>query len=166
MKAVMMVLALTASVSNFTAAIQSRSSFLQTTKDRYLVGHVISDHRKVSSISSCAQLCLKRRPSCRSINYGGEEGETICELNDKGLESASAESSSFVSMPGFVFAQLLNFEVSADESLEMILTKFLPIYRKATKLSSAFTLSLYIFLSLMIACDSKGNKDASAIYPP
>ena len=145
MKAVMMVLALTASVSNFTAAIQSRSSFLQTTKDRYLVGHVISDHRKVSSISSCAQLCLKRRPSCRSINYGGGEGETICELNDKGLESANAESSSFVSMPGFVFAQLLNFEVSADESLEMILTKFVPIYRKATKLSSAFTLSLYIF---------------------
>ena len=133
MKAVMMVLALTASVSNLTAAIQSRSSFLQTTKDRYLVGHVISDHRKVSSISSCAQLCLKRRPSCRSINYGGEEGEKICELNDKGLESANAESSSFVSMPGFVFAQLLNFEVSADESLEMILTKFVPIYRKATK---------------------------------
>lgn len=133
MKAVMMVLALTASVSNLTAAIQSRSSFLQTTKDHYLVGHVISDHRKVSSISSCAQLCLKRRPSCQSINYGGEEGETICELNDKGLESANAESSSFVSMPGFVFAQLLNFEVSADKGLEMILTKFVPIYRKGTK---------------------------------
>lgn len=81
----------------------------------------------------CTTLSEKTSTSCRSINYGGEEGETICELNDKGLESANAESSSFVSMPGFVFAQLLNFEVSADESLEMILTKFVPIYRKGTK---------------------------------
>ncbi|PFX24407.1 hypothetical protein AWC38_SpisGene11005, partial [Stylophora pistillata] len=80
-----------------------------TVKDRYLVGHV-TDRLKASSILSCAQHCLKRRPRCRSINYGEADGKKSCELNDKGSESTDAESSSFVSLPGFIFAQLLNLE--------------------------------------------------------
>ena len=113
MKAVMIILAVAASVSTSKVAIHSRSSFLQTVKDRYLIGHV-TDRLKASSILLCAQLCLKRRPLCRSINYGDEDGKTICELNDKRLESAGTDSSSFVSMPGLIFAQRLNFEVCTD----------------------------------------------------
>ena len=78
MKAVMIILAVAASVSTSKVAIHSRSSFLQTVKDRYLIGHV-TDRLKASSILLCAQLCLKRRPLCRSINYGDEDGKTICE---------------------------------------------------------------------------------------
>ena len=103
MKAVMIILAVAASVSTSKVAIHSRSSFLQTVKDRYLIGHV-TDRLKASSILLCAQLCLKRRPLCRSINYGDEDGKSICELNDKRLQSAGTDSSSFVSMPGFIFA--------------------------------------------------------------
>lgn len=113
MKAVMIILAVAASVSTSKAAIHSRSSFLQTVKDRYLIGHV-TDRLKASSILLCAQLCLKRRPLCCSINYRDEDGKTICELNDKRLESVGTDSSSFVSMPGLIFAQLLNFEVCTD----------------------------------------------------
>ena len=113
MKAVMMMLVIAPSVSYLMAAILGHSSFLQTVKDRYLVSHA-TDRLKASSILSCAQLCLKRRAWCRSVNYREEDGQTICELNDKGLESSDLESSSFVSMPGFIFAQLLNFEVSTD----------------------------------------------------
>lgn len=113
MKAVMIILTAAASVSTSKAAIHSRSSFLQTVKDCYLIGHV-TDRLKASSILLCAQLCLKRRPLCRSINYGDEDGKTICELNDKRLESAGTDSSSFVSMPGLIFAQRLNFEVCTD----------------------------------------------------
>lgn len=113
MKAVMIILAVAASVSTSKVAIHSRSSFLQTVKDRYLIGHV-TDRLKASSILLCAQLCLKRRPLCCSINYRDEDGKTICELNDKRLESVGTDSSSFVSMPGFIFAQLLNFEVCTD----------------------------------------------------
>ncbi|PFX13977.1 hypothetical protein AWC38_SpisGene21905 [Stylophora pistillata] len=109
MKAIMMILAVIASASNSTAAFHGRSSFLQTAKDRYLVGHV-TNCRMASSISSCAQFCLKMWPLCRSINYREGKGRTICELNDKGLESADTESSAFVSMPGFIFGQLLNFQ--------------------------------------------------------
>lgn len=57
----------------------------------------------------------------------------ICELNDKGLESVNVEFFFFVFMFGFVFVQFFNFEVSVDESLEMILIKFVLIYRKVIK---------------------------------
>lgn len=103
MKAAMIILAVAASVSTSKVAIHSRSSFLQTVKDRYLIGHV-TDRLQASSILLCAQLCLKRRPLCRSINYGDEDGKSICELNDKRLQSAGTDASSFVSMPGFIFA--------------------------------------------------------------
>ena len=118
MKAIMMILAVIASASNSTAAFHGHSSFLQTAKDRYLVDHV-TNCRMASSISSCAQFCLKRWPLCRSINYREGKGRTICELNDKGLESADTESSAFVSMPGFIFGQLLNFQVSAQFSKKL-----------------------------------------------
>ena len=95
MKAVMIILAVAAPVSTSKVAIHSRSSFLQTVKDRYLIGHV-TDRLKASSILLCAQLCLKRRPLCCSINYRDEDGKTICELNDKRLESVGTDSSSFV----------------------------------------------------------------------
>ena len=116
MKAALMILAVTASLSFLTTAIHGHSSFLQTVKDRYLVGHVI-DRLKAFSILSCAQHCLKIRPRCHSINYEEENGTKYCELNDKGLESTDTESSSFVSMPGFIFAQLLNLEVCTEKFL-------------------------------------------------
>lgn len=117
MKAALITLAVTASMSSLMTAIHGHSSFLKTVKDRYLDGHV-TDRLKASSVLSCAQLCLRRTPRCRSINYGEEDGNRICELNDKGLESATdIDSSSFVSMSGFIFAQLLNLEVCTDQLL-------------------------------------------------
>ena len=124
MKAALMILAVTASLSFLMTAIHGHSSFLQTVKDRYLVGHV-TDRLKASSVLSCAQHCLKRRPRCRSINYGEADGKKSCELNGKGSESTDAESSSFVSLPGFIFAQLLNLEVCSDESYQQLLLFFL-----------------------------------------
>ena len=98
------------SVTILLPAIHGRSSFLHTVEDHYLVGHV-RDRQKVSSVLSCAQLCLKRWPLCRSVNYGKKEESKICELNDEGIESADTGVASLQSMPGFIFAQLRNAEV-------------------------------------------------------
>ena len=111
MKVVIILLAVAVSVSILLPAIHGRTSFLHTVEDHYLVGHV-RDRQKVSSVLSCAQLCLKRWPLCRSLNYGKREGNTICELNDEGIDSAETDVTSLESMPGFIYAQLLHLEVS------------------------------------------------------
>ena len=106
-----MLLTATASVSSLSPpSIQSRSSFLHIVKDYYLDGHIIGG-REASSVLSCAQLCLKTRPVCRSLNYGKKDGNMVCELNDEGIDTAEAGSTSLVPMPGFIFGQLLNLTV-------------------------------------------------------
>ena len=106
-----MLLTATASVSSLSPpSIQSRSSFLHIVKDYHLAGHVM-DSRETSSVLSCAQLCLKTRPVCRSLNYGMKDGNMVCELNDEGIDTAEAGSSSLVPMHGFIFGQLLNLTV-------------------------------------------------------
>ena len=87
MTVVIMLLTVSLSVTILLRTIHGRSSFLHTVEDHYLVGHV-RDRQKVSSVLSCARLCLKRWPLCRSVNYGKKEGSRICELNDEGIESA------------------------------------------------------------------------------
>ena len=84
------------------------SSLLQIKKDYYLIGHAI-DRRKASSVLLCAQFCLKRHPTCRSLNYGNSEGNVVCELNDKGIETHGC--SSLVPMSGFFFGELINLTV-------------------------------------------------------
>ena len=79
-------------------------------KDYYLAGHVMGS-RETSSVLSCAQLCLKTRPVCRSLNFGNKDGNMACELNDEGIDTAEAGSTSLVPMPGFIFGQLLNLTV-------------------------------------------------------
>ena len=85
-------------------------SFLHTVEDYYLQGHV--SHRQMSpSVFSCAQLCLRNRPLCRSLNYD-EEGSKICELNDEGIDITQTDVTSLVPKSGFIFGQLLNLTVS------------------------------------------------------
>ncbi|KAL9980796.1 hypothetical protein ACROYT_G009434 [Oculina patagonica] len=85
----------------------SRSSFLYTVEDHYLEGHVIH-RKKASSVLSCAQLCMRRFPECRSLNYDKKEGTMVCELNDEGINIAETGVTSLVPMSGYIFAQLLN----------------------------------------------------------
>ena len=92
-------------------ALQGRSSFIQTVEDYYLTGHVI-DRQEATSVLSCAHLCLKNRPLCRSVNYGEKEGNVICELNDKGIGSAEDDTAFLLPLPGYIFAQLFNLTVS------------------------------------------------------
>ena len=94
------------SCSFSTADDNSHSSFLHIVEDYYLADHV-SHRQKVSSVLSCAQLCLRSRPLCRSLNYGSREGTMVCELNDKGVDIAETPDSSLVPMSGFIFGQLL-----------------------------------------------------------
>ncbi len=89
----------------------SRSSFLHTVEGYYLKGHVIH-RKKASSVLSCAQLCMRSLPKCRSLNYGNKEGTMVCELNDEGINIAETGVTSLVPMSGFIFAQLLNHMVS------------------------------------------------------
>ena len=87
---------------------QSLLSSLQIKEGFHLVGHVI-DRRKAPSVLSCAQLCLKRRHICRSLNYRNNEGNMVCELNDKGTDSRGY--TSLVPTSGFIFAELINLTV-------------------------------------------------------
>ena len=104
-------LTVTASASSSSPpSTQARSSFLHIVEDYYLDGHVMGS-QKVSSVLSCAQLCLKTRPLCRSLNYGNKDGNMVCDLNDEGIDTAEAGSTSLVPMPGFIFGQLLNLTV-------------------------------------------------------
>ena len=86
--------------------LQGRSSFIQIVEDYYLTGHVI-DRLEATSVLSCAHLCLKSHPLCRSVNYG-EKGNMICELNDEGTGSAEANEPSLVPMRGYIFGQMLS----------------------------------------------------------
>ena len=108
-----MLMTITASVSCSSSIPDdnSRSSFIHTVEDFYLEGHV-SHRQKASSVLSCAQLCLRSRPLCRSLNYGSKEGTMTCELNDEGIDIAETSATSLVPMAGFIFGQLLNLTVS------------------------------------------------------
>ena len=106
-------LTIRASVSSSSSSDNTRSSFLHTVEDYYLQGHV--HHRQMSpSVLSCAQLCLRNRPLCRSLNYD-KEGSKICELNDEGIEIAQTDGTSLVPKSGFIFGQLLNLTVSKKQ---------------------------------------------------
>ena len=104
-------LTVTTSVWSLLPALQGRSSFLHIVEDYYLAGHVV-DRQKAPSVLSCAHLCLKSRPLCRSLNYGQKEGKRICELNDEGTDMNEAGFTSLVPMSGFIFGQLFNLTVS------------------------------------------------------
>jgi len=105
-----LLLTISASVSSSFASDHNRLSFLQTVEDFYLQGHV-THHQMSSSVLSCAQLCLRNRPLCHSLNYD-KEGSKICELNDEGIEIAQTGVTSLVPKSGFIFGQLLNLTVS------------------------------------------------------
>jgi len=91
----------------------NRSSFLHTEEDYYLQGHV-SYHQMSSSVLSCALLCLRNRPLCRSLNYD-KEGSKICELNDEGIDITQTGVTSLVPKSGFIFGQLRNLTVSKKQ---------------------------------------------------
>jgi len=104
-----LLLTIRASVSSSLTADHNRSSFLHTVEDYYLQGHMI--HRQVSpSVLSCAQLCLRNRLLCRSLNYD-KEGRKICE----GIDIAQTGVTSLVPKSGFIFGQLLNLRVSKKQ---------------------------------------------------
>ncbi|KAJ7373897.1 Glycine rich protein [Desmophyllum pertusum] len=113
-------LTVTSSVSSLLTPGDSRSSFLHIVQDYYLDGHV-TYRQKASSVLSCAQLCLRRLPLCRSLNYGNKGGAKICELNDEGIDitkTGVTSLDSLVAMSGFIFAQLINLtdEYSTEET--------------------------------------------------
>ena len=91
----------------------TRSSFLHTVEGYCLQGHV-SQSQMSFSVLSCAQLCLRNRPLCRSLNYD-KEGTKICELNDEGIDITQTGISSLVPKSGFIFGQLLNLTVSNNK---------------------------------------------------
>ena len=108
-----LLLTIRASVSSSFTSDHNRSSFLHTVEDYYLQGHV--NHRQMSpSVLSCAQLCLRNGPLCRSLNYDNEETK-ICELNDEGIDIAQTGVTSLVRKSGFIFGQLLNLTVSKKQ---------------------------------------------------
>ncbi|KAJ7373896.1 hypothetical protein OS493_009220 [Desmophyllum pertusum] len=112
-------LTVTSCVSSSSTPGDSRSSFLHIVQDYYLDGRV-SHRQKASSVLSCAQLCLRRLPLCRSLNYGNK----ICELNDEGIDitkTGVTSLDSLVAMSGFIFAQLFNLTVSKKLEINLIL---------------------------------------------
>ena len=110
-----LLLTIRASVSSSFTSDNDRSSFLHTVEDYYLHGHVT--HRQISpSVLSCAQLCLRNRPLCHSLNYD-KEGSKICELNDEAIDIAQTGVTSLVPKSGFIFGQLLNLTVSNIEAI-------------------------------------------------
>ena len=101
-------------LSSFTLD-NTRSSFLHTVEGYYLQGHV--SHRQISSsVLSCAQLCLRNRPLCSSLNYD-KEGTKICELNDERIDIVQTSVTSLVPKSGFIFGQLLNLTVSKKQEI-------------------------------------------------
>ena len=111
----LILLTIKASISSSFTPDNTRSSFLHTVEDYYLQSHV--SHRQMSpSVLSCAQLCLRNRPLCRSLNYD-EEGTKICELNDEEIDITQTGVTSLVPKKGFIFGQLLNLTVSYKEEI-------------------------------------------------
>ena len=108
-------LTIRASVSSSFTPDNTHSSFLHTVEDYYLQGHV--SHRQMSSsVLSCAQLCLRNRPLCHSLNYD-KEGSKICELNDEGIDMTQTGVTSLVPKSGFIFGQPLNPTVSNKQEI-------------------------------------------------
>ena len=108
-----LLLTISASVSSSFTSDHNRSSFLHTVEDFYLQGHV-THHQMSSSVLSCALLCLRNRPLCRSLNYDKERSK-ICELNNEGTDIAQTGVTSLVPKSGFIFGQLLNLTVSKKQ---------------------------------------------------
>ena len=108
-----LLLTIRASVSSSFTPDNNRSSFFYTVEDYYLQGHV-SYHQMSSSVLSCALLCLRNRPLCRSLNYD-KEGSKICELNDEGIDITQTGVTSLVPKSGFIFGQLRNLTVSKKQ---------------------------------------------------
>ena len=108
-------LTIKASVSSSFTPDNTHSSFLHTVEDYYLQGHV-SYRQMTPSVLSCAQLCLRNRPLCRSLNYN-REGTKICELNDEEIDIAQTGVTSLVPKSGFIFGQLLNLTVSNKQEI-------------------------------------------------
>ena len=110
-----LLLTIRASVSSSFTSDYSHSFFLHTVEDYYLQGHV--SHRQMSpSVLSCALICLRNRPLCRSLNYN-KEGTKICELNDEGIAITQTGVSSLVPKSGFIFGQPLNLTVSNKQEI-------------------------------------------------
>ena len=113
MNFLLLLLTIRASVSSSFTSDHNRSSFLHTVEDFYLQGHVT--HRQMSpSVLSCAQLCVRNGPLCRSLNYD-KEGTKICDLNDEGIDITQTGVASLAPMSGFIFGQLLNLTVSKNK---------------------------------------------------
>ena len=113
----LILLTIRVSVSSSLSPDNTRSSFIHTVEDYYLQGHV--SHRQMSpSVLSCAQLCLRNRPLCLSLNYDKERTK-VCELNDEGIDITQSGVTSLVPKSGFIFGQLLNLTVS-DTIIEII----------------------------------------------
>ena len=111
----MLLLTIKASVSSSFTPDYNHSSFLHIVEDYYLQGQV--SHRQMSSsVLSCAQLCLRNRPLCHSLNYD-KEGNKICELNDEGIDITQTGVSSLVPKSGFIFGQPLNLTVSNTQEI-------------------------------------------------
>ena len=108
-----LLLTIRASVSSSFTPNYNNSSFLYTVEDCYLQGHVShGHHRQVSpSVLSCALLCLRNSPLCRSLNYD-KEGTKIGELNEEGIDITQTGVSSLVHKSGFIFGQPLYPTVS------------------------------------------------------
>ena len=113
MNFVLILLTIRASVSSPSTSDNTRSSFLHTVEDYYLQGHINQRHISPSFLS-CAQLCLRNGPLCRSLNYD-KEGTKICELNDEGIDLTQTGVASLAPMSGFIFGQLLNLTVSNNK---------------------------------------------------
>lgn len=108
-------LTIRSSVSSSFTPDNTRFSFLHVVEDYYLQGH--GNHRQMSpSVLSCAQLCLRKHPLCRSLNYDKERSK-ICELNDEGMEIPQTGVTSLVPKSGFIFGQLLNLTVSNKQEI-------------------------------------------------
>jgi len=108
-----LLLTIRASISSSFTPDNNRSSFLHTVEDYYLQGHVT--HRQMSpNVLSCAQLCLRNRPLCRSLNYD-KEGSKFCDLNREGIDITQTGVTSLVPKSGLIFGQLLNLTVSKKQ---------------------------------------------------
>ncbi|XP_028397795.1 ficolin-2-like [Dendronephthya gigantea] len=71
---------------NVATSVIQTETFVKIASGNRLDGHVLSQHR-TESVMECAQLCLRKRFSCKSINYKSlnrknQNSSKNCELND------------------------------------------------------------------------------------
>lgn len=97
--------------------------------------------RQVESLSECCQLCLARRPQCRSINYG--KSKLKCQLNNQTSKRKPDEL-----VPAADFTYLEPFPVRLQNKFQLYIEGFPGILLRFLKL---FTL-LYQFTLLSQFC--------------